>query len=164
MDAAIEAMDKLVDYEIADVTAAATFYMAETYLDFSRALATSDRPTDLKPEDLSAYEMALEEQAFPFEEKAIGVHAKNLESLQAGVFNAWTEKSLARLAELMPGRYAKNEMSSGFLGAIDTYSYRPPIQNSGPELADGETTPSEEPIQIVPVVASDKAKEDENPQ
>ena len=164
MDATIEAMDKLVDYEIADVTAAATFYIAETYFDLSRALATSDRPTDLKAEDLSAYEMALEEQAFPFEEKAIDVHAKNLESLQAGVFNTWTEKSLARLAELMPGRYAKNEMSSGFLGAIDTYAYRPPIQNVGPALADAQAPPPEEPVEIPPVVAGDKVKDDENPQ
>ena len=38
MDATIKAMGGLVDYEIADVTAAATFYMAETYFDFSRSL------------------------------------------------------------------------------------------------------------------------------
>ena len=38
MDATIKAMNGLVDYEIADVTAAATFYMAETYFDFSRSL------------------------------------------------------------------------------------------------------------------------------
>jgi tetratricopeptide (TPR) repeat protein len=163
MDATIEAMDKLVDYEIADVTAAATFYIAETYFDLSRALATSDRPADLKGEDLSAYEMALEEQAFPLEEKAIDVHGKNLESLHAGVFNAWTEKSLARLAELMPGRYAKSEISSGFLGAIDSYAYRPPIQNLGPAMADS-VTPPEEPVEVAPVVAGDKGKDDANPQ
>ena len=132
MDATIEAMDRLVEYEIADVTAAATYYMAETYFDFSRSLAESERPTDLKPADLEEYEMALEEEAFPFEEKAIDVHEKNMELLQAGVFNAWTEKSLGKLAELMPGRYAKNEMSSGFLGAIDSYAYRSPDPEPGP--------------------------------
>jgi hypothetical protein len=41
--------------------------------------------------------MALDEEAFPFEEKAIGVHEKNMELLQAGVLNDWTEKSLGRL-------------------------------------------------------------------
>ncbi len=124
MDATIEAMGRLVDYEIADVTAAATYYMAETYFDFSRSLVESERPADLKPAELEEYEMALDEEAFPFEEKAINVHEKNLELLHAGVFNAWTEKSLGRLAELMPGRYAKHEMSSGFLGAIDKASER----------------------------------------
>ncbi len=27
----------------------------------------------------------------------------------------------------MPGRYAKKELSSGFVGSIDTYAYRMPI-------------------------------------
>ncbi|MGB7219388.1 MAG: tetratricopeptide repeat protein, partial [Vicinamibacterales bacterium] len=127
MDVTIEAMSRLVDYEIAEVTAAATYYMAETYFDFSRKLAESERPTNLKPAELQAFELELDEAAFPFEEKAIDVHEKNMELLQAGVFNAWTEKSLAKLAELKPGRYAKREMSSGALGAPDRYVYRTPV-------------------------------------
>jgi tetratricopeptide (TPR) repeat protein len=126
MNATIEAMDQLVGYEIADVTAAATYYMAETYFDLSRALAESERPTNLNAEELQEYEEVLEAEAFPFEEKAIDFHKKNLELMQAGVTNAWTEKSLGRLAEMAPGRYAKKEMSSGFLGAIDSYVYRSP--------------------------------------
>jgi tetratricopeptide (TPR) repeat protein len=43
-----------------------------------------------------------------------------MELLRAGVFNSWTEKSLSRLTELMPGRYAKRETSSGFVDAIDS--------------------------------------------
>jgi hypothetical protein len=165
MDATIGAMDRLVAYEIADVTAAATFYMAETYFNFSRALADSERPHDLKPAELKEYELALEEEAFPFEEKAIGVHEKNLESLQAGVVNAWTEKSLGQLALLVPGRYAKNEMSAGFVGAIDSYAYRFPIQNVGPMVGDAETTPPDEPIrtQLEPVAATDERVDHDNP-
>ena len=137
MDATIEAMGRLVDYEIADVTAAATYYMAETYFNFSRSLVESERPTDLKPEELEEFEKALDEEAFPFEEKAIDVHEKNMELLQAGVFNSWTEKSLGRLTELMPGRYAKHEMSSGFLGAIDSHvDGSPESQVSGPTSDD----------------------------
>jgi cellulose synthase operon protein C len=123
MDATIEAMSRLVDYQIADMTAAATYYMAETYSNFSRSLAESERPTDLKPAELEEYEMQLDETAFPFEEKAIDFHEKNIELLHAGVFNSWTEKSLGRLTELMPGRYKKQEMDSGFLGALDSYEY-----------------------------------------
>src|SRR5260370_35862068 len=44
-----------------------------------------------------------------------------MELLHTGVFNSWTEKSLSRLTELMPGRYAKHETSSGFLGAIESH-------------------------------------------
>jgi tetratricopeptide (TPR) repeat protein len=144
MDVTIEAMSRLVEYEIADVTVAATYYMAETYFDFSRSLAESERPADLQPAELEAFEMGLDEAAFPFEEKAINVHEKNMELLHAGVFNEWTEKSLSRLTELMPGRYAKHEMSSGFLSAIDSYVYRSPVsQASLPTSGDADTTPTE---------------------
>lgn len=146
MDAAVEAMGRLVAYEIAEVTAGATYYMAETYFDFSRALAESERPADLPPADLQAYEQALEEEAFPFEEKAIDVHEKNVELLHAGVFNPWIEKSLARLAERVPGRYAKHEMSSGVSGAIDLYVYRTPGSPiSGAASGRADKAPGDEP-------------------
>jgi TolA-binding protein len=132
MDAVASAMDGLVEYEISDVTSAATYYMGETYFDLSRALKESERPTDLQPDQMHEYEEALDEQAFPFEEKAIGLHEKNVEMLHAGVFNPWIEKSLGRLAELVPGRYAKQETSSGFLGLIDSYVYRRPVQPPAP--------------------------------
>lgn len=142
-----QALDQLVDYEIADVTAAATYYIAETYAEFSKSLAESQRPGDLKGAQLEQYEAALEEEAYPFEEKAIGVHEKNLELLRTGVVNAWTEKSLGRLAQMVPGRYAKNEMSSGFLGSIDSYAYRSPaslMPAPTPPTATGNTAPAPE--------------------
>ncbi len=126
MDAALEGFGRLVDYEVAEVTAAATFYIAELYRDFSQALMESERPADLGPVELQDYELVLEEEAFPFEEKAIEVHQKNLELMGAGIYNPWIEKSLAELAELMPGRYAKFEASSGLIHSIDSYAYRPP--------------------------------------
>ncbi|HET7203165.1 MAG TPA: tetratricopeptide repeat protein [Steroidobacteraceae bacterium] len=157
MTSLTEALDALVEYEIAEVTAAATFYMAETYANFSRSLVDSQRPADLQAADREEYEMALEEEAFPFEEKAIGVHEKNLELLQAGVFNPWTEKSLGRLAELMPGRYAKVELSGGFLGSMESYAYRlPSAQLPVPAAPESESPPETtelppgEPAQTVP--------------
>jgi hypothetical protein len=126
MNELTQSLDQLVVYGIPDVTAAATYYIAETYADFSRSLVESQRPSDLAAAEREQYESALEEEAFPVEEKAIGVHEKNLELLRTGVVNAWTEKSLGRLAQLVPGRYAKNEVSCGFLGSIDSYAYRSP--------------------------------------
>lgn len=126
MDAAMKAFGSLVDYEVGDVTAAATFYMAEVYYGFNRALMESERPLNLKPADREQYDLQLEETAFPFEEKAIAVHEKNLELIRSGIYNPWIQKSLAKLALLMPARYAKDEISSGFLGSIDRYAYRTP--------------------------------------
>ena len=46
--------------------------------------------------------------------------------IAAGVYNRWIEQSFARLAALVPGRYAKEEQSIGLLGAIETFTYRAP--------------------------------------
>src|SRR5690606_24198002 len=110
MDSVMKALNALVDYQVGEVTAAATFYMAEVYYGFNRALMESERPKNLQAAELQDYELALEENAFPFEEKAIGVHEKNLELIRAGIYNEWIEKSLAKLAQLMPARYAKEEV------------------------------------------------------
>src|SRR6476646_4990559 len=63
-----------------------------------------------------------------------------MESLHAGVFNVWTEKSLSRLAEMVPGRYAKNEMSSGFIGAVDRYVYQSPLAQAAIQAANNAST------------------------
>ena len=126
MDVAMGAFEDLVEYEVAEVTAAATFYIAEIYFEFSNALLESERPTGLDAAQMVDYEMVIEEEAFPFEERAIDVHEENFELLAVGVYNSWVQKSLDKLAVLMPGRYAKYEVSSGFVGSIDTYAYRLP--------------------------------------
>jgi cellulose synthase operon protein C len=140
MDAALAAFTGLVDYEVGEVTAAATFYIAEVYFGFSQALLSSERPANLGPDELMDYEMVIEEEAFPFEERAIEVHEKNLELLVAGEFNDWVERSLDKLAELMPGRYAKFELSSGFLASLDFYAYRSPL---APDLEFIDLEPSD---------------------
>jgi cellulose synthase operon protein C len=126
MDLALKSFGALVGYEVGEVTAAATYYMAEVQANFGQSLNESERPAKLSGDALQKYQEQLEQEAFPFEEKAIAIHEKNLELMRRGVYNSWTEKSLARLAVLMPGRYAKTEISSGFLGSLDRYSYRQP--------------------------------------
>jgi hypothetical protein len=110
--------------------------MAELYSAFSTALLESQRPVDLEAAELQAYELALEEEAFPFEERAIEVHEKNLELMAAGIYDAWIEKSLARLADLVPGRYAKFEESSGWIDSIDSYAYRAPAVHAAAAAED----------------------------
>jgi tetratricopeptide (TPR) repeat protein len=127
MDASLQEFERLISYEVGDVTTAATFYMAEIYASFSRSLLDSERPTNLPAAELAAYEDAIEEEAFPFEERAIEVHEANVAvMIAANVYNRWVEQSFARLAVLVPGRYAKEEQSMGLLGAIETFTYRHP--------------------------------------
>ena len=100
MDAALDAFGRLVDYEVGDVTAGATFYMAEIYSEFSRALVDSERPGGLKPRRARrSTRRRSKRRRFPFEERAIEVHQKNLELMATGIYNPWIEKSLGRLAD-----------------------------------------------------------------
>ena len=161
MDAALEGFGDLIGYEVGEVTAAATWYMAEVYYDFSRSLLESERPTDLQPAELQDYELVLEEEAYPFEERAISVHEKNLELMGSGLWNPWIEKSLDRLAVLMPGRYAKAEESVGWIESVDTYAYREPFVPVAPEQmavtpaetpsAEAVVAPEPEGIEVAPV-------------
>jgi tetratricopeptide (TPR) repeat protein len=123
MKTATQKFSQLVDYEIGDITAAATFYLAEIYANFSKALTASERPEGLSPTELEQYELAIEEQAYPFEEKAIQVHESNLKLMSRGVSNVWTEKSLQKLAKSVPARYDKPEESSGIISSPDTYIF-----------------------------------------
>lgn len=118
MRSAIDTYTKLVDYQVGEVTAAATYYIAEIYYEFSVALIESERPTNLNEEELEQYELVIEDQAYPFEEKAIEVHEKNMELLDVGVYNEWIDKSIAKLSVLLPARYAKTEQGSTIITLI----------------------------------------------
>ena len=123
MKATTLAFNKLVEYEVGEVTAAATFYLADIYAHFSKALTGSERPDDLNAQEMQEYELAIEEQAYPFEEKAIKVHEKNLELISVGIYNGWVDKSLGKLATLLPVRYDKPEVPSAIVASPDSYTF-----------------------------------------
>ena len=118
MNAALELFRRLLEYQVSDVTTAATFYIAEIYLQFSQAMAESERPTGLSELEQEQYELALDDQVYLFEEKAISVHKKNTELLDAGIYDPWVSKSIHRLSELWPARFAKQEQHSDFLQTL----------------------------------------------
>jgi tetratricopeptide (TPR) repeat protein len=115
MRSAIDTYSKLVKYQVGEVTAAATFYIAEIYYEFNVALLESERPNNLNDEEMEEYELVIEDQAYPFEEKAISVHEKNIELLDVGIYNEWIDKSIEKLAVLVPARYGKTEQDSSML-------------------------------------------------
>ena len=173
MKASTQVFNKLTEYEVGDVTAAATFYLGETYAHFSKALTESERPAGLNAKDLQDYELAIEEQAYPFEEKAIKIHEKNLELISLGIYNAWIDKSLERLAKFVPARYDKPEIASELVTSLETYTFeieRPlapvgavetvgTVETGEPvgtvdavESAVPAPVPAEEPTEVVPEV------------
>lgn len=90
--------------------------------------------------ELEEYELAIEEQAYPFGEKAIQVHESNLKLMTRGVSNVWIEKSLQKLAESVPARYDKPEEASGIISSLETYIFA----TDKPAPADSDVAKPEE--------------------
>lgn len=91
-----------------DAAVAESLYRrGELYRTLARDLMASSRPQGLSELEAMQYDLLLEEQAYPFEEMAIDLHSKNHDQLAKGYFDHWVEQSLAVLAELHPGRYAR---------------------------------------------------------
>ncbi len=91
----------------AEARSQAMYGKAELFRVLARDIMQSDRPTGLNELEQSQYAILLEEQAYPFEEKAIDMHAANHEQVGEGVYNAWVKRSLDALAEMFPGRYSR---------------------------------------------------------
>jgi hypothetical protein len=109
MQRAIANYRQAADYGIAEVTTAATFRIGELYQLFGEALVESERPQGLNEEELEQYEILLEEQAYPFEDKSIALHETNTQRVLQGIYDPWVQQSFDALARLLPVRYAKTE-------------------------------------------------------
>jgi tetratricopeptide (TPR) repeat protein len=133
MEAALKAYEQAADYQVAEVTTAATFESAELYRQLGKDLMSSERPRNLNKEELEQYNVLLEEQAFPFEEKAIKLHEVNAARTKSGTYDEWVQKSFAALAELNPGRYAKVEEGPAVAAAPASGGAAPPA--GGPAAA-----------------------------
>jgi TolA-binding protein len=118
MEDVIAVYTSAADYGVAEVTTAATFRLAEVYEQFSADLMASERPGELDEAALEQYELLLEEQVYPFEEKAIDLYKANADRTTGGVYDEWVKKSFERLAGLMPARYAKMERSEDVVTAL----------------------------------------------
>ena len=118
MEAALKAYTQAADYQVAEVTTAATFQSAELYRQLGKDLMSSERPKTLSKDELEQYDVLLEEQAFPFEEKAIKLYEINTARAKQGTYDEWVQKSYAALAQINPGRYGKVEIGEPLVESI----------------------------------------------
>ncbi|MGB5178946.1 MAG: tetratricopeptide repeat protein [Gammaproteobacteria bacterium] len=118
MQSAMQQYEQAAAYQVAEVTTAATFHTAQIYTELGVALLESQRPANLSGEPLEQYNILLEEQAYPFEEQAITLHETNVQRIASGLYNAWIEKSLQQLAQLVPAQYAKLERGAPYVTAL----------------------------------------------
>jgi tetratricopeptide (TPR) repeat protein len=118
MDKVLSMYSKALDYQVAEVTTAATYGMAELYRQLGADVMASERPKKLDAEALEQYDVLLEEQAYPFEEKAIELHQANTKRASEGIYDESVQKSFAVLAKLMPARYAKGEIGEDYVPTL----------------------------------------------
>ncbi len=118
MEEVLKVYGNAADYGVAEVTTASTFRLGEVYQQFSKDLMESERPANLDAAALEEYELLLEEQTFPFEEKAIELYETNASRTVDGVYDEWVKRSFDALASLLPARYAKLERSENVVTAL----------------------------------------------
>ncbi len=114
MQEAVTLFGQASAYGVQEITTEATNAIGNIYFQLSDDLLNSERPKNLNSEELEQYEILLEDQAFPFEEKAIEFYEANLTRTQAGIYDGWMDRSFAKLLELFPVRYQRE-------GKVDVY-------------------------------------------
>ena len=103
MEAVLQAYAQASDGAASEVVTAATFHTAALYQDFGKALLQSQRPKGLKKAALEQYNVMLEEQAFPFEEKATELHETNARRAASGLVRRVGQEELHRTARAAAG-------------------------------------------------------------
>ncbi len=110
LNLALDTYAEAAEIKIAGVTTAATHKIGVLLDDFLAALMESERPRELTLEQLEQYNILLEEQAAPFEERAVAAYETNVRRTQElGVYDEWVAKSFERLAVVRPARYKRPE-------------------------------------------------------
>ncbi|WP_372881717.1 tol-pal system YbgF family protein [Psychromonas sp.] len=110
LNESIVALNRVLDYKVAEFSTAASYELAQLYLQLANDLMASERPTGLDELALEQYDILLEEYAYPFEEQAIAVHVNNSKSAHSGIYDEWIKRSFNELSKLQPGRYYKPEI------------------------------------------------------
>lgn len=118
MQKALKIYADVIKYQLAEITTESTYHVAEIYRHFADALINSQRPKKLSVDELEQYDILLEEQAYPFEEKAIDIHTSNVNRTKNEIYDKWVKLSLAVLAKMQPVRYSKKEKLESYVSII----------------------------------------------
>jgi tetratricopeptide (TPR) repeat protein len=132
MERALAGYQAAASYAVADVATAATYEMGELYRGLAADLMKSERPAELDADALEQYDLLLEEQAFPFEEKAIEVHVVNARRAAEGLYDEWVKKSYAVLAEVEPARFGKKAETEPFVSVLELPAVAAPAGDPAP--------------------------------
>ena len=109
MEAALDAYNRAAASGVAEIATESTHKVGSIYRQLAKDLMDSQRPAGLSELEREQYDFLLEEQAYPFEERAIEVLESNVARMDQGIYDQWIRASIKALGELSPARYAKQE-------------------------------------------------------
>lgn len=119
MQESISLFGQASSYNIAEITTEATYSIGKIYQVFSTSLLDSERPKNLSGDELEQYNILIEDQAFPFEEKAIEFYEINMARTADGIQSLWIKQSYNELQLLFPSRYQRQGKFSIFRSAAN---------------------------------------------
>ncbi|MFQ5455756.1 MAG: tetratricopeptide repeat protein [Nitrospirota bacterium] len=100
------------EYDIAEITTESTYKTGRAFENFRDALLKSERPSELTVEQLNEYNSILEEEAYPYQKKAIAAYKANIKfTHEFGLYDDWIKKSYNSLSKIFPVRYQKKELA-----------------------------------------------------
>ncbi|MCW8880615.1 MAG: tetratricopeptide repeat protein [Kangiellaceae bacterium] len=109
MKKALDAYNLIAKYNVAKFTTASTHKVALIYHTLSKDLMDSQRPKGLSEDELEEYTYLLEDQALPFEDKAIGFYEVNALRTANKIYDDSVKSSINELRKLKPAQYDKSE-------------------------------------------------------
>lgn len=112
LDETLKAYKRVLDYGVAEFVTEANYRIGNVYSQLSRDLMNSERPKGLDELAMEQYEILLEEQAYPFEEKSVELLAATAERSWEGLYDKWVKQSFVELAKILPARYGKQELNN----------------------------------------------------
>jgi len=109
MKKALNAYNAVGKFGVAKYTTASTHKVAQIYQILSDDLMKSQRPKGLNEDELEEYTFLLEDQALPFEDKAINFYEVNAKRTAENIYDESVRSSIERLKKLKPAQYDKSE-------------------------------------------------------
>lgn len=105
-------------YGLAETSTQAKHNIGLIYQLFKNALMNSERPTNLVGDELEQYNILLEDQAFPFEEKSIEFFETNMKHIGDGIYDDWVHRSHDQLKTLFPARYSREAKEGAYVTTL----------------------------------------------
>ena len=119
LEKAIDAYKRLERFEGERAKQTVNAGIGDLFAHLSQSLLNAPIPSQLSELEQEEYMMIIEEQAFPFEEKALASHEKNVSELHNGQWSQAIQDSLSTLRQLMPARFDKQEQFEGAITHVE---------------------------------------------